>query len=85
MVFLSDEYLKIKSAGESDELKEKTGAMRFFSVASQLPMDLQMVLCNRTLGSAKALILTKNSEPAFVNLAKIFVEEDQATAIIAAS
>lgn len=76
MVYVCDDYLALKSQDEFAEKRDRqAAAARFFGMASQLPMDLQMVLCNRAFGSAKALILTKNSEPAFLNLSKSFAEE----------
>ena len=44
--------------------------MRFFAIASQLPLELQMVLCHRAFGSRKDLILIKHSEPAFKKLTR---------------
>ena len=40
-----------------------------FSIASQLPLELQMVLCHRLMGSAKEIIPGQDSEVAFKNLA----------------
>jgi len=45
-------------------------AARFFSIASQLPLDLQMVLCRRLVESAKEIIPGKDSEVAFKSLAR---------------
>jgi len=40
-------------------------ASRFFTIASQWPMELQMMLCHRAIGSMKENILLKDSETAF--------------------
>ena len=67
VVFLSDEFVVV--AGGTNEVNTK----RFWFMGMQLPMELQMVLCNRMFGSAKDLVLTKYSEPAFRKLATTFV------------
>jgi len=59
-----------RDAKEVNEAKEKEIAhRRFFVMAGQLPMELQMVLCNRVYGLTKDTILAKNSETAFRALA----------------
>jgi ankyrin repeat protein len=68
MVFLCDDFMKIKEATASG-----LGAARFFNIASQFPMELQMVLCYRVFGSAKENIKSKDSEVAFRQLAKGFI------------
>jgi len=45
-------------------------AARFISIAAQLPLELQMVLCLRQMGSDKEIIPGKESEVAFKELAK---------------
>jgi hypothetical protein len=52
------------------KLKPTIDISRFFSMAKKLPMELQMVLCYRAVGSMKDNILCKDSEPAFKHLAK---------------
>ena len=44
-------------------------ATRFFAIASKLPMELQMVLYHRAVGSLRQHILHKDSEAAFKALA----------------
>ena len=80
IVFLCDSYLELRETMPTTPVSSISGAVRLFQVARQLPMDLQMVLCNRLYGSAKTLILTRNSEPEFVNLARIFCEQDHEAA-----
>ena len=64
-VFLCDNFLQHKPALNS-------AAFRFFTIAKRMPMELQMILCHRAVGSMKQNILLKDSEPAFRSLALIF-------------
>jgi len=43
---------------------------RLFRITWQLPLDLQMVLCNRIFGSPRDIILSRDSEPGFQLLAR---------------
>jgi hypothetical protein len=61
VVFLCDGLLEIKRKGK---------AARFFSMTQRLPMELQMVLCHRVVGSAGENISVEQSESAFMKLAK---------------
>jgi len=63
VVFVSDGFLQIKDTTTA------TPATRFFSIASQLPLELQMVLCFRQVDSTKEIIPGKESEVAFQELA----------------
>jgi len=62
MVFVSDGLLQIDDTTPSP-------AARYFCIASQLPLELQMVLCYRQVGSAREIIPRNNRELAFRNLA----------------
>jgi len=62
VVFDSDGLLQVTQS--------TTAAIRFFSIASQLPLELQMVLCYRVAGSSKETIPGWISEIAFRELAK---------------
>ena len=64
VVFVTDGLLQIK------DTKTTTPAARFFSIARRLPLELQMMLCFRLLGSAKEIIPGKDSEAAFKELAR---------------
>ena len=66
VVFVSDGLLQIKNLVDSTS----TPAARFLRISTQLPLELQMVLCYRVLGSAKEIISGKDSEVAFKCLAK---------------
>ena len=50
----------------------KAGARRtrFFNIARQLPLELQMVLCFRKVGSGGEIISGRESEVAFKELAR---------------
>ena len=63
IVFVSDDLLQIKAT-------PPTPAAKFFNIARRLPLELQMVLCHRVVGSAKEIIQGKDSEAAFKSLAK---------------
>jgi hypothetical protein len=63
VVFLCEDLLKV-----GPEHPAKTA--RFFSIAQRLPMELQMILCHRSVGSASDFILSSDSEVAFKELAK---------------
>lgn len=65
VVFLSDGLLDIKS-----ELMSLGAAARFFSMARRLPMELQMILCHRLVGSMGTNIPVEQREAAFGRLAK---------------
>ena len=68
-VFLCDDLLQLKPAsGPAD-----AAATRFFTIASKLPMELQMILCHRAVGSLKQNILHKDSEISFKSLARILL------------
>ena len=63
VVFVSDGLLQINDTTPSP-------AARFFSIARRLPLELQMMLCFRQVGSAKEIIPGKDSEVAFKELAR---------------
>jgi len=64
VVFVSDGLLQIK------DTTTPSPAARFFSIARRLPLELQMVLCFRQVGSAKEIIQGKLSEVAFKELTR---------------
>ena len=61
-VFLCDDLLQLRPAFTSSP------AARFFIIVNILPMELQMILCHRAIGSMKQNIPRKNSEAAFRSL-----------------
>jgi len=63
VVFVSDGLLRIIDTAPSP-------AARYLSIATQLPLELQMVLCFRQVGSAKEIIPGRESEAAFRSLAR---------------
>jgi len=64
VVFVSDGLLQVNDTAIS------TPAARFFSIARRLPLELQMMLCFRQVGSTKEIIPGKESEAAFKELSK---------------
>ena len=64
VVFYSDSFVVI------NERLAHSDTRRFFSITSRLPLDLQMVLCNRAFGSPRDIILSRDSEPGFRLLAR---------------
>ena len=64
VVFVSDVLLQIQ------DTTTPSPAARFFNIIKQLPLELQMVLCFRQVGSAKEIISGNDSEVAFKELAK---------------
>ena len=63
VIFLSDGLLEIKAETRSE-------AARFFRMARELPMELQMVLCHRVVGSMRMNIPGEQRELAFKQLAR---------------
>jgi len=63
-LFVSDGLLQV------NDTTTRTPAARFFNIAAQLPLELQMVPCHRQVGSAKEIIPGKESEVAFKELAR---------------
>ena len=64
VVFVSDGLLQIKDTTTT------TPAARYFKIARSLPLELQMVLCYRLVGSPKEIIQGKDSEEAFKELTR---------------
>jgi hypothetical protein len=62
-VFLCDGLLELKE-------ENRAGAARFFRMAKKLPMELQMVLCHRVVGSAGGNIPGEQREVAFKELTR---------------
>jgi len=64
VVFVSDGLLQIK------DTTPPSPAARFFSIARRLPLELQVILCFRQVGSDKEIISGRKSEVAFKELAR---------------
>ena len=82
MVFLCDDLLEIKPAFKTRRTSQaatatvpvgNVDAARFLTIASKLPMELQMTLCHRSLGSMKQNIRSTDSEAAFKSLCRILL------------
>ena len=80
-VFLCDGYLQFRtSRGNEAEAAAETAATvmpqeRFFRIALVLPMDLQMLLCNRTFGLGGSIIFKKESEAGFKKLGRLLAAD----------
>ena len=73
-VFLCDDLLQLKPAFHLAATPyHAASAIRFFTIAKRLPMELQMILCHGAVGSMKQNILRKDSEAAFKDLARILL------------
>jgi len=70
MIFISDGLLQM-CAVLTLVVRQDTG--RFFGMGQRLPLDLQMVLCRRLVGSGRAVIAVADAEPAFQHLASQFL------------
>jgi len=70
-VFLCDDLLQLKPALATTTAA--TNALRFYSIISKLPMELQMMICHRVVGSMKQNILHNDSETAFKSLARMLL------------
>ena len=68
VIFLCEELLTVRA---EDSALSFHKAARFFQIAQALPMELQMMLCNRVFGAGKNNVLTQHSEPAFKKLGKL--------------
>jgi len=67
------------TAAATDGEQAPANVIRFFSVAQRLPMEVQMILCNRVAGSMRQNISSKDSEPAFQSLAERLLLLDEPT------
>ena len=71
-VFLCDDLLQLKPALAP---APDTDATRFFAIITKLPMELQMILCHRAVGSMKQNILRKDLEAAFKHLVRVLLSQ----------
>jgi len=67
VVFVSDGLLQVTGG------KETTSPARFFKIAKSLPLELQVILCLRAVGSLRELIHGRQTEVAFKQLAQKFI------------
>ena len=72
-VFLCDDLLQLRRPA----LSSQAATVRFFAIAKKLPMELQMLLSRRVVGSAKDNILSKDAEAAFKDLAGLLLRSSQ--------
>jgi len=67
VIFFTDGHAQL---GPSQKALPESAAARFFSIAAQLPLELQMVLCSRMFGSPRVIVPKKYSEQGFRWLAR---------------
>jgi hypothetical protein len=67
VVFLCDGLLQLSPQKNDPKIH------RFFKIASQLPLELQSILCCRVFGSRKTFIPEQDREDAFKKLARVFI------------
>jgi len=70
VVFASDGFLEFRKGQEAD-----APTTRFFRIAGQLPMELQMVLCYRVVGRTHEGIRSWDCEAAFRDLTKFWEQK----------
>jgi len=59
VVFHSESFVVINERLAHPDTK------RFFRICARLPLEVQMIICNRAFGSPKDIILSRDSEPCF--------------------
>ena len=59
VVFYSDSFVSF------NERAAHSYPRRFFRITSQLPLEIQMIICSRAFGSPRDIILSRDSEPSF--------------------
>ena len=76
VVILCDGLLSVSTGPSSSTSPTTSKAARFFQIAHCLPIEVQMLLCNRAFGAGKNSVLTKHSEPSFKKLGKLFASSE---------
>ena len=83
-VFLCDNLLQLQPALDAAVASTPAAvssaaaaAIRFFTLVKRLPMELQMILCHRVVGSAKEAFLSRDSDAAFNSLASVLLCQPQ--------
>jgi len=59
VIFFSDSFAIISERTAHADTK------RFFGICARLPLEVQMIICNKAFGSPKDIILSRDSEPGF--------------------
>lgn len=77
VLLVSDDFFRIKSLPEmNDDLHDEgikaqyVNAIRLLTISSKLPIELQMLLAHRAMGSAGDIVLQKEFDPAITHLLK---------------
>lgn len=74
---LAYKHLGYLTSSYSNEL-EREGIVRFFKIAKQLPMELQMMLCHRVVYSMTDSVSVSDFNCAFRHVIKLFTDEQAA-------
>lgn len=76
VIFVCDDYLCSREQQQTQQHKQANDrtVTRFFAMTSRLPMELQMIICHRVVGSVAELIHGYNVKIALRRLASVFVE-----------
>ena len=69
IIFLCEGLVLVKLA----LVPSNPAAVRFMIITRRLPMEVQMILCRRAVGSSKDSLLSKDSEAAFKSLARVLL------------
>jgi len=83
VVFLCDDLLQLKNRDVATITTAHTsvfptvsptrnGTVKFLTIMGKLPMELQMIICHRVVGSAGMNISSRTAEFAFRQLAKVY-------------
>lgn len=80
IIFLCDGLLQFplqhQDENPNEESPTQARVIRYFNIASQLPMEIQMLICHRTFNSAANNILTSEAELGFRRLANSLLLAD---------
>jgi len=76
VVFLCDDLFQPKPAALIST-SNPAAVLRFVVIVRRLPMELQMILCHRVVGSRKQNILHTDSEIAFKSVARVLLLDSQ--------
>jgi len=81
LAFCADGYLTVTKKGIIDgrvlgekgareELEKRTGLVRFLSIATRIPFDVQTVMCNIMAGLSRQFIASKLVEVALTEVSR---------------
>lgn len=71
VIYVTDGYMMIPKYPVEDADSWRSKTKRFLEVAMRLPLDLQMVLCNRAIGLGHSIVKRVHSEKGFKKFAEL--------------